>query len=330
MHLDSVRELKRGLREPLRPRGAVSPQDAPAVSVPAERLRDVAPAQPGIALGIAPTASPRDYRLAVRIQHRDLVDSARLAQIEDAARGEVDVRYIGRLLKQAHENDRRRRPVPMGVSVGHYAITAGTIGAFVRLADDDRPRLLSNNHVLADENRGEPGDAIVQPGPLDGGQPIEDRIGVLERFVAVDPAAVNEVDAALALLDEEIEILAELEGIGAVEGLASAEEVERVIKRGRTTGLTRGSVTAIEVDNVVVDFSTGALRFDGQIEISGGGDVPFSMGGDSGSLIVEQDTRKAVGLLFAGSDQGGPSGTGVTYANPLTTVFERLSVVGLW
>jgi hypothetical protein len=94
---------------------------------------------------------------------------------------------------------------------------------------------------------------------------------------------------------------------------------------GRTTGLTRGKVTAFEVDNVYVGFDIGTLRFDDQIEIEGEGTGPFSQGGDSGSLIVGEDLR-AVGLLFAGSDQGGANGQGLTYANPMSTVLEALKI----
>ncbi len=112
--------------------------------------------------------------------------------------------------------------------------------------------------------------------------------------------------------------------------LASPEDVEQVVKRGRTTQLTRGALAAIEVDNVVVRFSTGVLRFDGQIEIASPEAGGFSRGGDSGSLIVDEGTGDGVGLLFAGGDQGGPHGTGVTYANPLSVAFERLAVTGLW
>lgn len=57
-----------------------------------------------------------------------------------------------------------------------------------------------------------------------------------------------------------------------------------VAKLGRTTGLTRGRVTAFEMDNVVVEYDAGNLRFDGQVEIEGVGQKPFSDAGDSGSL----------------------------------------------
>jgi hypothetical protein len=54
-------------------------------------------------------------------------------------------------------------------------------------------------------------------------------------------------------------------------------------------------------------------------------DGPFSAAGDSGSLIVGRD-RRAVALLFAGSDQGGANGRGLTYANPIHSVLQRMNI----
>jgi hypothetical protein len=332
MDLSSVRGLKSELYAPVAARRGLQAQQALAVSVPAERTADLAPVLPGIALGIAPGKRPGDYHLAVRIQHRDLIASSQLAAIEKAARNEVDVSYVGELVKQADppEPSFRVRPVRPGMSAGHYAITAGTLGALVRVAGSDRPRVLSNNHVLADENRGVVGDAILQPGALDGGEVDADRIASLESFVTLQNGGVNRVDAAIAILDDGIDFEPSPDGIDLNGATVSAESVEKVVKRGRTTGLTRGVVTAIEVDNVVVRFSTGNLRFDNQIEIAASEQGAFSRGGDSGSLIVDEPSGGAVGLLFAGSDQGGPHGTGVTYASPIESVFHSLAVTGLW
>jgi len=74
----------------------------------------------------------------------------------------------------------KQRPVVPGCSVGHYAITAGTIGAVVEVAG--KIMLLSNNHVFADENAAHIGDDILQPGPHDGGK-AADRVGVLYNYV---------------------------------------------------------------------------------------------------------------------------------------------------
>jgi hypothetical protein len=47
------------------------------------------------------------------------------------------------------------RPVECGTSVGHFNITAGTLGCLVKktAVDDDEIFILSNNHVLADSNQ---------------------------------------------------------------------------------------------------------------------------------------------------------------------------------
>jgi hypothetical protein len=119
-----------------------------------------------------------------------------------------------------------------------------------------------------------------------------------------------------------------LRGLGNLSGLGSEflDTGAAVAKLGRTTGLTRGRVTAFELDNVVVGFDLGNLRFDNQVEIEGAAeDKPFSRGGDSGSLIVDAD-RRAVALLFAGSDVGGSNGLGLTFANPIRAVLDALEV----
>ena len=89
--------------------------------------------------------------------------------------------------------------------------------------------------------------------------------------------------------------------------------------------MTDGKVTAFEMDNVVVGYDIGDLRFDNQVEIESSEDGPFSDGGDSGSLIVDAE-KHGVALLFAGSDQGGSNGQGLTYANPLRAVLDALEV----
>jgi hypothetical protein len=218
----------------------------------------------------------------------------------------------------------------MGGSVGHFKITAGTLGCFVRAGSDGPIMILSNNHVLADENRGKKGqDAILQPGRLDDGTNPEDKVATLSNFIRLYRTKANLVDCAVAALDEGMGFDARtLTLLGALRGLGDAEltEGEAVGKVGRTTGTTRGRIRTFEVDYLVVwGYHQGLMRFDDQIEIEAEGSKPFSQGGDSGSLIVDSGVR-GIGLLFAASDQGGSSGLGVTYANPLRTVLNVLNV----
>jgi len=185
-----------------------------------------------------------------------------------------------------------------------------------------------NNHVLADESRAEIGDAVLQPAPYDDGRRQRDVIGELAGFAKLKRLGTNRVDAAVCMVRDGVAYEAQrLRDLGALAGLGDGflDEGAAVAKIGRTTGLTRGRVTMFEADNVVVEYDLGPLRFDDQIEIESTGDGPFSSGGDSGSLIVSAALR-GVGLLFAGGDQGGSNGLGLTYANPLRTVLESLQI----
>ena len=226
-------------------------------------------------------------------------------------------------------HQKKNRPLRIGSSIGHYKITAGTLGGFVRSRDDGSVLILSNNHVLANENKGKKGDAILQPGSLDQGTDPHDKAGELLRFVRLKRERANLVDCAVATIEAGIKFDPRtLTGVGKLAGLGDAilAEDDAVSKVGRTTGKTDGRVTAFELDDVFVRFDSGLLCFNGQVEIEGAEDgQPFSLGGDSGSLIVAAD-RRAVALLFAASELGGTNGKGLTYANPLRAVLDALKV----
>lgn|GEM_PF-286726 len=332
MELASVRALKEeisiGLVAPIVERQIATRK----FGLPASSIARAASPQRAMALGIA--ASADGYSLAVRTQRRTLEENdSFLAEIERRARGEVDIRYVGQLFKQAPPwHQCRQRPLKTGVSIAHCNVTAGTLGAFVKRSDDGKMYLLSNNHVLANEDAGSIGDAVLQQGPYDGGVNTGDRVGALAQWIAFNPAN-NLVDAAIAELDDGADVvLRDLCGLGTLNGLADQPLLPGtpVSKIGRTTGLTRGVVTAIEIDDVVVSYDCGNISFDRQIEIEGMGDNAFSAGGDSGSLIVDDDMR-AVGLLFAGGDHGASNGKGLTYANDIGAVLSALQIeLAIW
>lgn len=168
---------------------------------------------------------------------------------------------------------------------------------------------------------------MLQPGSYDGGRKGADTVARLLDFVPLRPGMNNLVDAAVAALEPQIAWdPSMLTGTGQLQGLRPEPLVpgDTVFKLGRTTGLTRGVVTAVEVDDVVVGYERGEMGFDRQIEIVGADwDTPFSSGGDSGSMIFDSQGW-ACALLFAGSDAGGPTGLGVTYANELGLALEAL------
>lgn len=229
----------------------------------------------------------------------------------------VEVNVTGRLMALSDPTT-RLRPAPIGFSVGHPLITAGTIGARV-LNASGQLFALSNNHVLAASNDGSIGDAILQPGTFDGGT-AADQIGTLAAFRSIDfTGASNLMDAAIALSDATMlgnsSPLDDGYGVpgSRIFGDANQDRVFDdktqllglgVMKYGRTTKLTQGAITGINatVDicyEVLVIICVKAARFTDQIVIGQSG---FSGGGDSGSLIVAQNTdRNPVALLFAGS-----------------------------
>ena len=335
MKLSSARELKAALRDGVVEGMAEALRSEAALVTAASRMVARPAAARTLALGIAP-AKGSDFKIAVRIQRRGLEEAAQLETIRGRARGEVDVRYVGRVAPLARRRaaepevpwvQGRVRPLLVGASMGHFRITAGTLGGFVVLRKGGQVRALSNNHVLADEDRGKKGDAILQPGAYDGGRAPKDRIGTLDQAVKLKPRGVNLVDAALCAVAGAVAYDPRtLRGVGTLSGLAQSpvEETSKVEKLGRTTGHTRGRVTAFELDNVVVAYDVGPLRFDDQIEVESDGPGSFSQGGDSGSLVFASADRGAFGLLFAGSDQGGANGLGLTYVNPFAAVLSQL------
>ncbi|MPR00173.1 hypothetical protein GB931_20095 [Modestobacter sp. I12A-02628] len=293
----------------------------------------------GVALGLAPVA-PGQVHLAVRLLARADAEVV-LRGLGAAALAEVDVRVIGPVRPltappPTGDDDRwsparlqqRSRPLRPGISIGHPDVTAGTLGGFVRAPGRPGLLALSNDHVLAASDAAQVGDAVLQPGRADRGTPA-DRVGTLTAFQPFSPTGASLVDAAVAALDDGVQAdPGDYPGGPLAPRVSDALDVdpdELVERVGRTTGHTRGRISAVEVDGVGVQYETAVFTFDDQVEIEGltGG---FSDGGDSGSVIWRSRDRVPVGLLFAGSSTGGSAGGGVTFANPLATVLSTLGV----
>ncbi len=239
------------------------------------------------------------------------------------------------------------RPAPGGVSIGHYQITAGTLGCLVK--KNDKLMILSNNHVLANSNSASIGDAILQPGPYDGGSDPQDRIAKLNDFVQIDfgngssscpfgqtvaailnlfaalvgsktrllptriAAAENLVDCAIAEPINAADVKNEILQIGTIAGTAEGTLGLSIKKSGRTTGLTTGTITQIDVTSQVSYGSNKVATFVDQLMAGN-----ISQGGDSGSAVLNTD-NKLIGLLFAGSNT-------TTIINRIQNVFDALAV----
>jgi hypothetical protein len=210
------------------------------------------------------------------------------------------------------------RPQPCGVSIGHYAITAGTLGCLVRKdGDEESYYILSNNHVLADCDKANIGDLILEPGPDDGGK-LDDPIAKLTDFEPIMNGNTVTFDAAIARLLHEDSVTRDIKGIGNIQSQPKqAFNNQPVLKCGRTTNLTEGRIVGLDED-VRVRYGKQRVQFEGQLAINGV-HGPFGKPGDSGALVVETDTKSPVGLFFA-VDLGG---IGTSFANYIDVVLAR-------
>ncbi|MBA0088461.1 MAG: hypothetical protein HRJ53_26035 [Acidobacteria bacterium Pan2503] len=209
----------------------------------------------------------------------------------------------------------------------------GTLGSLVTRGGTQY--ILSDNHVLARTDLAAIGESIIQPGLVDTrcGQDVFATVAQLSQFYNLETGPAPAIDAAIAqvatgAVDSTGKILflgattdannvpvpdAPRAGAGVAASLNMA-----VAKSGRSTGLTCSTVLATSV-NTSVQYQRGcgtgtmfSKTFAGQVDIAGGS---FSAAGDSGSLIVTQNTADPVALLFAGSDTD-------TVGNPVSDVLN--------
>jgi len=337
MDLKAIRELKLEVaRDVFAPLTKQLLDRALAPRLDSHRLGDLIARSPleRLAIGIAPGAGLRDFRLAVRLQSQSDFVRAFLERVRALAGADLDVSFVGRVqpLQDSVSTDTLRkvcRPLVIGCSIGHVAATAGTLGMIARHRKTGRTVLVSNSHVLAQAGEAKLGDPITQPGRVDGGTAVN-HVAALLDFVPLKTRGSNQVDGAIAVVDEAIGLTpGSVPGVGPLLPPPTEPLVpgEKVFKVGRTTGLTEGEVTVTELDDLAVDYDIGTVVFDDQVEIKGKPGKPFSGPGDSGSLVLDASHRP-IALLFAGSPTAN-EGAGVTYANPIAKVMAALDLVSL-
>ncbi|MBS1802014.1 MAG: hypothetical protein JST28_01535 [Acidobacteria bacterium] len=226
---------------------------------------------------------------------------------------------------------------------------SGTLGSLLK-DDSGREYLLSNNHVLARSDQAAIGDTVVQPGLIDnnctpnGDGPGTVPVGALTAWLplhlqetnadaAIAQVASHTVDASGSILElgsrlADGSLSSAPPGISSTGGKGESATLQlRVAKSGRTTGLTCGKVSALDLD-VAVDYYRDCAEtkpyltktFRGQLAVSGD---RFSDAGDSGALMVDSANAEPVGLFFA----GGIDGNGVSHAiaNPVSDILNELS-----
>lgn len=297
-----------------------------AVSGHATSLRRIISTKNVVAVGMSEKVSRgrRTGKLALTFYVERKVARSRLTAdqfippaVPEALSGEeavpTDVVVLGRLRPEVNV---KRHPVEPGNSVGHVEITAGTLGAVVRKGGE--VHLLSNSHVFAVSGTARKGDHVIYPGAADGGRMPEDLVATLADFVKFQVGGdfVNRVDCAVVKPTEArlADVVAEIKGLGLPKGTSKARRGMKVVKVGRTTGRTTGEVRDVNFRFTLNYPEVGDVGFLDQVLCT-----RYTKPGDSGSLVVDRETGRAVGLHFAGASGG-------SVFNPIDEVLSALGV----
>jgi hypothetical protein len=232
---------------------------------------------------------------------------------ESENKDELNAVLVEGIIKAIDLNYRtsKHRPAMGGISVMHYLpFSAGSIGGTAYRKEDGRWRRkgISCSHVLALSNKANIGDPILQPGSYDGGSYPDDVIGKLEDYVEIQfenwDGPYNYVDCAIfkptteSLLSDTI---TEMHGLTSVVKHIGGNDCDYVRKVGRTTGLRKNYIVGITGLVAVYYGTPGLAIYDEQIvvEWESGIDDAFVEPGDSGSLVMNNCSKKIVGLVFA-------------------------------
>jgi len=239
--------------------------------------------------------------------------------------------------KNPSHTARQARPIALGVSGGNASDIAngyccsGTLGALV--TNGQKQFILSNTHVFAGDsalggnNRvAEVGDDVNQSGLVDTGCQY-----IANDIVAdvSDWASFGQfnIDAAIAeVRPGQVRSDGSILEIGPLASTTAPAFVGQAVKKsGRTTGLTRSSISSLNATVTVgyTDECAGNsfnVTYTGQILISNRSSR-FLNSGDSGSVMVEDvaTNPRAVGLLYAGSSS-------IAVANPINDVLNHFGV----
>jgi hypothetical protein len=207
---------------------------------------------------------------------------------------------------------------------------SGTLGSLVK-DQNNVLYILSNNHVLNISDTGVPGQDISQPGLIDNNCAIATVVADLTGAAALG----SNVDGAIAQVRAgQMDSTGFIEDIGTISSVIKPAAVGlAVAKSGRTTGFQTGSVSSIST-SVSIRYQPvcgrnggNIVNYTNQVVINSS---TFSAGGDSGSLIVSNNScHQPVALLFAGSSTttiGNPIGEVLTKVGSATG--KTLSFVG--
>jgi hypothetical protein len=227
------------------------------------------------------------------------------------------------LAPKAAERDphKKHRPICPGISIGPASMefsTAGTLCCIVKKKSDPHKRYILGAESIMGRTAGTP---ILQPGPLDGGSMPQDQVAIVSEVRPQDLIKEeNRAWGVLAEIPDGVGVSSECLELGKFNGSRRVKLRDPVRKMGRTTGLTSGTVVAMDVA-LQLQLEVGTVLFKGLVQCKGDKGQSFSAGGDSGAPVVDASNR-LVGMVIAGSDE-------VTYFIPIDELFSAFGV-SLW
>jgi hypothetical protein len=251
----------------------------------------------------------RRKRPASRVPH-----AHRIPAVVAAPNGRAiftDVFEIGDVRPQVSA---QHNPIAPGFSVGHANGGPGTLGAIVQRGG--KAMILSNAHILALSGAAAIGDPLLYPAAADGGANPADCAARLSSFVDLQSGGdfVNRVDAALGeIIAARLgQVVSAIPGAAAPVVLADPVREMRVALHGRSSGATHSVIRDADAAIQMVYPDLGLVGFYQQVLCD-----PYTEGGDSGALVIDQATGAVVGLHFAASALG-------SYFTPIKAVAAAL------
>ncbi|MFD9789817.1 hypothetical protein ACFWXK_02575 [Streptomyces sp. NPDC059070] len=244
----------------------------------------------------------------------------------------------------------------LGLSQGQTGLAPGTLGVVAVRRSDRKPVMLTNWHVLAAFG-GRKGDLVYQPGPGSPTYPpgttypkrplsASNEVGTFVdwRIDSLVDAAIAQVYPGGSCCGSKVTYSFLIRGLnqnGSTAGIAGSKEPltgMQVVKVGMMSNRVEGTILTTEAMTEVT-YDDGTRTFTGQLLIQGHEDIRqpgdpvvqkrFSEEGDSGSVVVEQSTRKVVGLLYGGERPPAgqpPASTLKSFANKITDVITELGI----
>jgi hypothetical protein len=234
------------------------------------------------------------------------------------------------------ENQERQLfPIELGASGVNGDVGDCCSGTLAALVVDQKGTqyILSANHIMGRVGHAAPGEPIVQPGYIDTLCDFT-MPNTVARFTFAPPIASSNIDAAIAqVVPGAVDPQGKIIGLGGIANDGSyiaappanttvpAQVGMPVAKSGRTTGLSCGTVVAVE-GTISIGFpadcgnpTAASITFQHQVVMDS-----IARPGDSGSLVVEASTARPVttvdGLTYDGQ---------FTTGNPASDILAALN-----